>query len=75
MSLIRNIDRTSPERQRMLASLVTIVKDLGVQALAEGIETEGEAEVCRQMGFDTAQGYYFGRPAPPGKYSAEAQHS
>ncbi len=55
----------------MLASLVTIVKDLGVQALAEGIETEGEAEVCRQMGFDTAQGYYFGRPAPPGKYSAK----
>lgn len=75
MSLIRNIDRTSPERQRMLASLVTIVKDLGVQALAEGVETEGEAEVCRQMGFDTAQGYYFGRPAPPGKYTAEAQHS
>lgn len=69
MSLIRNIDRASPERQKMLASLLSIVRDLGVQALAEGIETEGEADVCRQMGFDTAQGYYFGRPAPPHKYS------
>ncbi len=45
----------------MLASLVAIVRDLGVQALAEGIETEEEAEVCRQMGFDSAQGYFFGR--------------
>ncbi len=52
----------------MLASLVAIVRDLGVQALAEGIETEEEAEVCRQMGFDSAQGYFFGRPAPPRKY-------
>ncbi len=68
MSLIRNIDRTSPERQRMLASLVAIVRDLGVETLAEGVETEGEADVCREMGFDTAQGYFFGRPAPPGKY-------
>lgn len=68
MCLIRNIDQATPERQKMLASLVSIVRDLGVETLAEGVETEGEDLVCRQMGFQTAQGYLYGRPAPPRKY-------
>jgi EAL domain-containing protein (putative c-di-GMP-specific phosphodiesterase class I) len=64
MSLIRGIDKASPERQRMLGSLVQIVIDLGVNPLAEGIETPEEADICRNLGFLTAQGYHFGRPAP-----------
>lgn len=68
ISLIRNIDQATPERQRMLASLVSLVKDLGVNPLAEGIETAGEAEVCRSLGFVSAQGFHFGRPAPLRNY-------
>lgn len=64
ISLIREIDKASPERQRTLESLVKMALDLGVNPLAEGVETEGEAEVCRNMGFLTAQGFFFGRPAP-----------
>lgn len=68
MSLIRGIDKATPERQKMLGSLVQIVIDLGVNPLAEGIETPEEADVCRRLGFRTAQGYHFGRPAPiPGQ--------
>jgi EAL domain-containing protein (putative c-di-GMP-specific phosphodiesterase class I) len=68
MSMIRGIDKATPERQKMLASLVQIVIDLGVNPLAEGIETPEEADVCRNLGFQTAQGYHFGRPAPiPGQ--------
>jgi EAL domain-containing protein (putative c-di-GMP-specific phosphodiesterase class I) len=65
MSLIRDIDQATAERQRMVASLVQIVVDLGVQPLAEGIETLAEAEVCKEMGFSLAQGYFYGRPASP----------
>jgi EAL domain-containing protein (putative c-di-GMP-specific phosphodiesterase class I) len=68
ISLIRGIDQSPPERQKMLASLVSMVKDLGVNPLAEGVETPGEADVCRDMGFLTAQGYHFGRPAPVRQY-------
>ncbi|MFN3188886.1 MAG: EAL domain-containing protein [Aureliella sp.] len=64
ISLIRDIDKASPERQRTLESLVRVALDLGVNPLAEGIETPEEADVCRAMGFKTAQGYHFGRPAP-----------
>jgi EAL domain-containing protein (putative c-di-GMP-specific phosphodiesterase class I) len=63
IELIRDIDHASPERQRMLASLVNIVHDLGIASLAEGVETEAEHETCRQMGFNYAQGYYYGKPA------------
>ena len=68
MGLIRDIDKAPPERTKVLSSLVRIVIDLGVIALAEGIETEAEARVCQELGFTMAQGYYFGRPAPPRKF-------
>lgn len=64
ISLIKDIDKAAPERQRTLASLVQVALDLGVNPLAEGVETAAEADVCRSMGFKTAQGYHFGRPAP-----------
>ena len=68
MGLIRDIDKAPPERIKVLGSLVRIVLDLGVIALAEGIENEAEAKVCQELGFTMAQGYYFGRPAPPSKF-------
>ncbi len=67
MGLIRDIDKAPPERIKVLGSLVRIVLDLGVVPLAEGIENEAEAKVCFELGFEMAQGYYFGRPAPPNK--------
>lgn len=63
IELVRSIDQGSPERQRVLASLVSLVSDLGIASLAEGIETEAEHDACRQMGFTFAQGFYYGRPA------------
>ncbi len=72
IELVHEINRASPERQRMLASLVRIVKDLGIGSLAEGVETELEHEACRQMGFDYAQGYYYGRAALAKDFSRPA---
>lgn len=64
ISLIRNLDTADPHRLRMLTTLVQMVRDLNVQALAEGIETEAEAKACVDVGFDLAQGFHFGRPTP-----------
>lgn len=63
MSLIRDIHLLT-QRQQIVAGLVRLALDLGIQPLAEGIENVSEAEVCRQIGFTHAQGYYYGRPAP-----------
>ncbi|QDS96397.1 Putative cyclic-di-GMP phosphodiesterase AdrB [Roseimaritima multifibrata] len=64
ISLIRGIDSADPHRVQMLSTLVRMVRDLDIQALAEGIETAEEAQACQDLGFDLAQGFYFGRPAP-----------
>jgi EAL domain-containing protein (putative c-di-GMP-specific phosphodiesterase class I) len=68
MSLIRDIDSATPQRQQVVATLVQMVRNLGILSLAEGVETAGEDETCRQMGFDLGQGYLYGRPAPPREF-------
>ena len=64
IGLIRNIDQASAQQQQLVSTLVRMVLDLGVVPLAEGIETEGEASVCAELGFELAQGYFYGKPAP-----------
>ncbi|MDP2008079.1 MAG: EAL domain-containing protein [Rubrivivax sp.] len=67
MGLLHGIDQAPEGRQRMVRELVRLVLDLGSVPLAEGIETEAEAAVCRGMGFQLVQGYLTGRPMDIGK--------
>ena len=62
--LVRNIHTATEQRRHMLETLVRMAHDLGVAVLAEGIEHKEEGEVCAELGFDYAQGYFYGRPAP-----------
>lgn len=64
ISLVRDIHKASPKRQQMVATMVSMVCDFGIAPLAEGVETAEEAEACQQLGFEFAQGFFFGRPAP-----------
>jgi EAL domain-containing protein (putative c-di-GMP-specific phosphodiesterase class I) len=65
MKLVQNLESASLERQRMLASLVQMVRELGITPLAEGVEVAGDHEICRQIGFTCAQGFYYGHPSLP----------
>jgi EAL domain-containing protein (putative c-di-GMP-specific phosphodiesterase class I) len=38
------------------------VLELGSVPLAEGVEVEAEAQICRDMGFRLIQGYLTGKP-------------
>ena len=62
MGLIRGIDLASERKQKVVGDLVRLVTELGSVPLAEGVETEAEAEVCRLMGFKLVQGYLTGKP-------------
>ena len=65
MKLIRGIESSKP-RQEIIQALARVCSDLGVQIIAEGIETEEEALTCQQLGCGFGQGFYFGRPQPAG---------
>jgi len=64
MSLVRNAHQ-SPMRRRLVHSIATLCKDMGIQVVAEGIETNEERMCMREAGCDLLQGYLFAKPAPP----------
>ncbi len=68
--LVHDIHRATAQRQQMLATLVRLVRELGVTPLAEGIELAEEYETCTQLDFELAQGFYIGRPASVKHYLA-----
>lgn len=68
MSLIRGI-HLSRERTQFVAGLVQLALDRNIVPLAEGIESTEEAEVCRQIQFTHAQGYFYGKPAAADSWS------
>ncbi|WP_462380677.1 putative bifunctional diguanylate cyclase/phosphodiesterase [Pseudomonas sp. Marseille-QA0892] len=45
-------------------SVITLALNLGLDVLAEGIETEAQANFLRDLNCHAGQGYWFGRPAP-----------
>jgi EAL domain-containing protein (putative c-di-GMP-specific phosphodiesterase class I) len=64
IALIQNIQQRSEISRSMVKTLVKMANDAGIRTLAEGVETREEAETCRAIGFELAQGFYFGYPGP-----------
>jgi EAL domain-containing protein (putative c-di-GMP-specific phosphodiesterase class I) len=46
----------------LVRMIIDLCHTLGVEVLAEGIETSEQAVLLREMGCDMGQGYYFARP-------------
>lgn len=44
--------------------IVDVLKNMGYETVAEGVETEGELELASRWGVDYIQGYYFSKPFP-----------
>ncbi len=50
--------------ETILASIVSLAHELGMQVVAEGVENETDAERLRALGCEYAQGYLYGAPLP-----------
>ena len=50
------------KEKEVVRSIVLLAKNLGLRAVAEGVEDKSEIEPLRQMGCHCVQGYYFSRP-------------
>lgn len=66
MSFISNF---TDKGKKIIESTVSMAKKIGVQTLAEGVETREQFEFLRQIGCEKIQGYYFGKPIPGYKMS------
>lgn len=63
-ALITDID-DDPAKRALVQMIGELAGRLDAWLLAEGIETEGELRVLRQLGVPLGQGYFLARPAPP----------
>jgi len=62
MALIRGVDASAARRAIILA-MVQMTRTLGITLIAEGVETQAEAETLHGLGITLMQGYRFARPA------------
>jgi EAL domain-containing protein (putative c-di-GMP-specific phosphodiesterase class I) len=62
-SFVQGVERDAKDTA-ITTSVVALAHALGVIAVAEGIETEGQLAHMRAVGCDVGQGYLFSRPAP-----------
>ncbi|WP_130354174.1 EAL domain-containing protein [Agromyces ramosus] len=66
----RSVIRRLPDDRGIAAQLVGFAREHGFRSVAEGVETRPQLVAVRELGFDRAQGYLFGRPVPARRMSA-----
>ena len=60
-SMVEGIDE-DPENRAIVSATTRLAHALGLEVVAEGVETAGELDELRSVGCDFAQGYYWQRP-------------
>ncbi|MBI5486385.1 MAG: EAL domain-containing protein [Deltaproteobacteria bacterium] len=60
-SFVSEVDR-NPRNAAILSTIVTLGHGLGMDVVAEGIETEEQLAAVRRLGCDHGQGFLFSRP-------------
>jgi EAL domain-containing protein (putative c-di-GMP-specific phosphodiesterase class I) len=59
-----------PEDKAIVSAIISLADSLGLQTIAEGVETEGQLALLREQGCNEVQGYYFSKPLPAEQFEA-----
>ncbi len=71
-SFIRNIADDS-EDQAIVRAIIEMAKSLGMQTIAEGVETAEQLAFLHKNNCDEIQGYYYSKPLPSDAFEAFVQ--
>jgi len=58
----------------MFAEIVKMVKNLGMETIAEGIESKEQLDYLVEVGCDIVQGYLIDKPLPEKEFAARRNH-
>jgi diguanylate cyclase (GGDEF)-like protein/PAS domain S-box-containing protein len=61
---------SSPEGESIVVAIITVAKSLGLEVVAEGVETEIHSSFLAERGCDYGQGYLYSRPVPAAEFAA-----
>lgn len=68
-SFVRDVTEDADDRA-IVGAIISMASSLGMQTIAEGVETEGQLEFLKAKGCTEVQGYYFSRPLPVEEFEA-----
>ena len=57
----------SDKAAAVIRGIVALARSLGMRTVAEGVESQGQADVLKESGCDVIQGYLISRPLAPGR--------
>jgi EAL domain-containing protein (putative c-di-GMP-specific phosphodiesterase class I) len=60
---------TSKEAAKIVKTIIALGRSLGMETIAEGIETDEQSRILRGYGCNQAQGYHYSRPIPAGDFA------
>jgi diguanylate cyclase (GGDEF)-like protein len=61
-SFVQGAAKNLPESLAIIRAVVALANSLGMSTTAEGVETDSECEMIKELGCRKIQGYLFGRP-------------
>jgi EAL domain-containing protein (putative c-di-GMP-specific phosphodiesterase class I) len=61
----------APRSLAVIGAILALARSLGLEVVAEGIETQQQLRILREMGCLYGQGYLFGRPQPAAYWYAQ----
>ncbi|WP_419660221.1 diguanylate cyclase (GGDEF) domain protein [Desulfosarcina variabilis str. Montpellier] len=61
---------TEPKNLIIIKAIIAMGHSMGKRIVAEGIETETQFEMMKELGCDEGHGYLFKHPIPPDEFSA-----
>ena len=70
MIFLSNFNGNLKARQ-ILKNVINLAKDLGMQTLTEGVETQESCDFLRENGCEKLQGYLFGKPMSKEEFEAK----
>jgi predicted signal transduction protein with EAL and GGDEF domain len=63
-----------PRAAIIVRAVIELARSMGLQSVAEGVETAEQLAMLREMGCDQAQGYYVGRPLTRDDFETWVRH-
>ena len=69
-SFVTDLEQDNRKVAALVQAIISLGHALGLEVVAEGIETASQAALLRQMGCDIFQGFHFARPMPAAGFAA-----